>query len=79
MHRQHRLEVLDDVGVQAAHDTQFIGDPGEVRKDLADPQARLPMPAKAERRAEQRLIARFIGTQPERRHRPAMVARRRGL
>ena len=40
MHRQHRLEVLDDVGVQAAHDAEFVGHVAKMRKELADPQAR---------------------------------------
>ena len=72
VHRQHRLEMLDDVGVQAADHAQIVGQSGKVRKELADPEARRAALAKPERRAQQRALARLIAPQPERRNRLAM-------
>src|SRR5580698_7673456 len=35
MHRQHRLKMLDDVGVQAPHDTESVRHAAEMRKGEA--------------------------------------------
>ena len=53
VHRQHRLKMLDDVGVQAADHAQFVGHARQMRKQLADRQARLAVTREAERRRHQ--------------------------
>ncbi len=54
VHRQHRLKVLDDVGVQAPHDTELVGHAAQMRKQLAHRQARFAVLREAEGRSHQR-------------------------
>ena len=48
VHRQHRLKMLDDVGVQAPHDAQLVGHRPQMRKQLAHRQARFAVLREAE-------------------------------
>ncbi len=65
VHRENRLEMLDDVGVQRVDHTELVGHHSQVREQVADHQARLSIRPKSKRRAQQRAIVRFIGTEAE--------------
>ncbi len=79
VHCQNRLKMLDDIGMQRPDHAQLVGHATQVRKELADHQARLSAWLKLKRRAQERPVAGFVGPEPERGNRLAAVAVQPGL
>ena len=72
VHGQHRLEVLDDVGVHRPDHAELVGHRAEAGKQLADQEARLAVALEPERRSQERPRARLVRPQAERRDGLAM-------
>ena len=79
VHRQRCLEMLDDVGVQRADHTEFVGDGLEIGKQFADHQTGFARARELEWRTEQRERFGFVRAQAKSGDRLAMLGAKPGF